>query len=832
MTMALVEAICDREGNVQKSMSQALTEIGLEQEHLVLSSCSYYLTSNKKAARQHRVLVLEVMHAVLKAKLADISVDLGRDLVTCAIGEIVATDEVKADWQQAASTVLVELGSRFGAEALDALMLHVEPNKIPHFYVFKSLGDLAVANPQHVVPGLKTILGRLLPLLGSVKHDNQRWVFAASFGRFCQAVSLYLADAPDSTAVTKASFHGEALSAMELMFNQWMESKDVRLAVIEAIGHMTALIARETFESWLPRLVVKCFELYKKSGKTPLPITQGLALILRTSIEDGSRCLDCCLKETMAGLHPLVCIPVASDDAEGLKNRAELLRCYEIIGRVFVDYLVDFLLRRCEDKIAESRVGTLIILKHLVEQLDEELTTQKSLIVAGLKPLLPDDNLEVRRALLAAIVAMANKDYLGLEGGEFIVESLVDFCAIPDGAIEAFNAAVAAKKKPLHPDLCTPEQLRNAADAALQSLTTSIPAMQDVFYPFLLETVVPARFTAATAAVSRALTYIADFKRDNSVENYYIDFDHAVNVPKPQVLIARWLTLLSAPHVHGDQGVRILEIMLACSEILHPSIADMWFDLVPKLIKWLGSNTGAEFKQAAWEELILRFLSLTLDEVADDDWTLSVGAALCEHFALYEAPEFASYKRMVHKLLGTILKKTLHKKFVREKLDLMFQVLKWDDADERMGFAQGYGTAAATHLDAVLEKLQQTMRQDMVRKSTGFLGLKKDKSASDVENIRCAVILSFGYAVTYADKALIQSRVEVHIINHLLPQYVSAQLPAVQEALVLATDLIGKALHPAKLESDEFVLKQRDELVRNIIGFVVRETTEIGRAHV
>lgn len=29
----------------------------------------------------------------------------------------------------------------------------------------------------------------------------------------------------------------------------------------------------------------------------------------------------------------------------------------------------------------------------------------------------------------------------------------------------------------------------------------------------------------------------------------------------------------------------------------------------------------------------------------------------------------------------------------------------------------------------------------MVRKSKGFLGLKKDKSVADVENIRCAVVV-------------------------------------------------------------------------------------------
>lgn len=37
------------------------------------------------------------------------------------------------------------------------------------------------------------------------------------------------------------------------------------------------------------------------------------------------------------------------------------------------------------------------------------------------------------------------------------------------------------------------------------------------------------------------------------------------------------------------------------------------------------------------------------------------------------------------------------------------------DAVERTGFAQGYGLAATTHLDTVLEKLQQLMKSSCAR---------------------------------------------------------------------------------------------------------------------
>lgn len=62
--------------------------------------------------------------------------------------------------------------------------------------------------------------------------------------------------------------------------------------------------------------------------------------------------------------------------------------------------------------------------------------------------------------------------------------------------------------------------------------------------------------------------------------------------------------------------------------------------------------------------------------VNDGDWTVTMGNFLSNHFDLYEG-EHKHYKKMVHKLLGTTLKKSTHKKFVREKLAEMFTTLEW-----------------------------------------------------------------------------------------------------------------------------------------------------------
>lgn len=92
------------------------------------------------------------------------------------------------------------------------------------------------------------------------------------------------------------------------------------------------------------------------------------------------------------------------------------------------------------------------------------------------------------------------------------------------------------------------------------------------------------------------------------------------------------------------------------------------------------------------------------------------------------------------------------------------------------GCAIGAGFCAASHLDLVVSKLEQVMKEEMVRKSKGFFGLSKvhaviqgicscihayiqctykvcpmqDKSEADVERIKATVLLCYGYVTFHS----------------------------------------------------------------------------------
>jgi hypothetical protein len=78
-----------------------------------------------------------------------------------------------------------------------------------------------------------------------------------------------------------------------------------------------------------------------------------------------------------------------------------------------------------------------------------------------------------------------------------------------------------------------------------------------------------------------------------------------------------------------------------------------------------------------------------------------------------------------------------------------------------------------------------------VRKSTGFLGMMKDKSEADVARIKATLMLTYGYVTFYAPPALITSRIEVNILATIMPHFGHVRDHAVKENLIRCVELIG-----------------------------------------
>lgn len=254
-----------------------------------------------------------------------------------------------------------------------------------------------------------------------------------------------------------------------------------------------------------------------------------------------------------------------------------------------------------------------------------------------------------------------------------------------------------------------------------------------------------------------------------------------------------------------------------------------WDEVIPKLLTYYHDKSAdmARWDQKAWEDRLLKFLSKFIDLINDEEFTAKLGDAFATQLELYREV-WLHHKSFCFRCLGVCMKKSTNKAFIRAKLDAIFAAVEHKEQSERDGCAVGIGYVASSHLDMVLEKLLAVTKNDMVRKSTGFLGLAKDKSELDIERIKSTVLLAFGYSALYAPTTLITSRLDVSILNVVVPLLPTARMPFVKENAVRAVDLICEALQPSRLKDDAFVCKRRAEMLGHMYTYIQAEPAKSG----
>ncbi|KAF2070139.1 hypothetical protein CYY_008538 [Polysphondylium violaceum] len=813
---SLLQSASDNDEKVRTTVINSIYDIGFRQPNSVLYFACEFLNKNQKIDLSHRVTILKSIISILGETRDQVQEALCLSLITLAITEMTKDKEVVPTWQQEASTLLVSLGLRFPNQIMEELLKRFEPGSIPHYFIMKTLGDFIGSNPVPTVPRLREILSRVLPVLASIKHDNFKWVFAAALGHFADATVTYVAniDAGTDKSLSLYSFSSEFYPALELMFTKWLGTnhEKVRLVTIEAVGQICAILNVEQLEAQISKIVVGVLGMLKKE-KDLLPVIHSLCNILEVCIKNKlNSALDPLLGTIMQTLHPLVCsVPDYSNPAS-TKIYNEVLRCFEVIGRGYSDGIVSFINQKLENKDPRSRFGCLSIIRHIVTRLNTELADKKSLILSAVKPLVQTEtSLFVKKHLAQAVIAMASHEYLHQHGGQDLIEFIVKGSSFVVDSEIGKTGPVQPPQKIANPELhVTETEYRSICDNILSLITTTIPNMDQVLWPYLFEMLCKVEYTGAIPVVSKCLTFIAQSKKAADSDDFYIDFDKEINLPKPPHIIVRYFVLLTAPTRRNQLGIRVLETMKSIGPILHPSICDMWDVTLPKLIQYLEDNQHSDtWNKNQWEELVLRLLSETIKNAADDEWTVHLGQALSEQLEFYKKDPIL--KRSAYKQLGLIMQKCAHKEFVKNKIEIMFNSVDYTNALENEGCAYGLGYCSASHFDIVLEKIGGFIKNNMGKKS-GFF--KK----SGPKGIKNCILLSLGYAATYTQPALLASRVEIHIINPIKPSITLLKKPPKKISAIKMIDLIGKALHSDKVGT--VIFKQRDDFFKLLISYM------------
>ncbi|XP_021544524.1 maestro heat-like repeat-containing protein family member 1 isoform X3 [Neomonachus schauinslandi] len=823
LSAILLDAITDKDPLVREQVCGALCALGEAQPEEALSACEEYLWQHEKLTHPYRTMILRAMETVVSGHISELRKDKARAIILLASSEMTRAKELVCDWQQAASNVLVAVGKRFIGKVMEELLSKFQPGALPHYFVVQTLASLAASNVFGMVPFLTSILSTMLPMLGMAKHDTMKVAFCCVLQHFSESTLEYLANldqAPDPT-VRKDTFATDIFSAYDILFNHWLLSREakLRLAVVEALGPMSHLLPSEKLEEQLPKLLPGVLALYKKHAET-FHVSKSLGQILEAAVTVGSRTLEAQLDSLLAALHAQICVPVESSSPLVVSNQKEVLRCFTVLASCAPDRLLAFLLPKLDTNNERTRVGTLQVVRHVINSAASQMEVKKPFILSSMRLPLLDTNSKVKRAVVQVISAMAHHGYLEQPGGEAMVEYIVQQCALPP-------KMEPRKLGPDSEDLAT-DSVRAISVSTLYLVSTTVDRMSDVLWPYLLKFLTPVRFTGALTPLCKSLVHLAQKRQEVGADAFLIQYDSNVTLPSPYAITTRLLTVSSNPYLGDGRGAAALRLLNVLPHSIHPSLGQRWATTIPLLLEHLDECTEETLSQKEWEEKLLAFLRDTLAVASDNTWTCQLSLEMCRQLSCYDAEP--QEKNFLYKCIGTTLGAASSKDVVRKQLQELLETARHQEEAEREGLARCFGICAISHLDDVLAQLENFMRSDVFRKSTGIFNIFKDRSENEVEKLKSTVILCYGHVAAQAPRELVLAKVESDILRNIF-QYFSTKVlgikvetkdPALKLCLIQSVCMASQAIC-SSAQASSFHFSRKAELVAQMMEFIKAE---------
>ncbi|XP_070078665.1 maestro heat-like repeat-containing protein family member 1 isoform X6 [Equus caballus] len=842
LSTILLDAVTDKDPLVQEQVCSALCALGDSQPEEALRAWEEYLRQHGKLAHPYRTMILRAMEVVVSNHISELDKDMARAIILLASSEMTKAKELVYDWQQAASNVLVAVGKRFIGRVMEEMLSKFQPGILPHCFVVQTLANLSVSNVFGMVPFLTSILNTMLPMLGMAKHDTMRVVFCCALQHFSESTLEYLANldqAPDPT-VRKDAFATDIFSAYHILFHNWLQSREakLRLAVVEALGPMSHLLPSEKLEEQLPKLLPGVLALYRKHAET-FHVSKSLGQILEAAVSVGSRTLEVQLDSLLAALHAQVCVPVESSSPVVMNNQKEVLRCFTVLACCSPDRLLSFLLPKLDASNERTRVGTLQVLRHIINSAAAQMEVKKPFILSSLRLPLLDTNSKVKRAVVQVISAMAHHGYLEQPGGEAMIEYIVQQCAL---------SPETERPGPDSEDP-TANSVRAVSISTLYLVSTTVDRMSDVLWPYLLEFLTPLRFTGALTPLCKSLVHLAQKRQEVGADALLIQYDDSKasprtadrlghcrqpsecfhhlfpgTLPSPYAITTRLLAVSSNPYLGDGRGVASLRLLSVLHRDIHPLLGQRWATTIPLLLDYLdgeapGEYTEESLSQKEWEEKLLMFLRDTLTVVSDNTWTCQLSLEMCKQLPCYS--ETPREKNFLYKCIGTTLGATSRKEVVREHLQELLETARYQEEAEREGLAHCFGICAISHLDDTLAQLEDFVKSDVFRKSVGIFNIFKDRSENEVDKVKSALILCYGHVAAQAPRELVLAKVESDILRNVF-QCFHTKDPALKLCLVQTVCMASQAIC-SSAQAGSFHFSQKAELVAQMMEFIRAE---------
>ncbi|CAH2066000.1 unnamed protein product, partial [Iphiclides podalirius] len=799
--IVLINAIGDNDNSVNNVIIKSLLKIAnIYPNEVIEIFCDFYKNAIKVNGTQlsNTIKVLEqtCVNQVKKLKSQTAS-----ELANAMLRAMTENTAYDPSVQMGASSVLVAVSHEYLDLVLRLLINQLYPASIPHYTIVHTLGTLAAVNTHGVVPHIKEILGKMLPLLTIVKQDGIKQAFAYAFGHFAVAIAEQIGDSVDNENITsiKENFVTEFSIIFDVLYNQWLISHEPKVteSILEALGPITRLISERQFNETVNKFVLSLLLLYRKTALNHYYITQCISYLLSPSSLNPKLNLNENVINTINhSMFNLVLVEPDYDQPHTVKNHFEVLRCFDHMAGQFPDQTIEGLLLQCKNNHEKDRMKAVIVLTHLTTSSQVFIDSFATKFIAILNVMINmEQAVKMKKLLVKAIVGLVYRNSITTAEDFLMIEFIIKHCGYKGAANVAHSEIV---------------ELQDTCKSSLALMCNTVTSVRTRLRYLLLRTLTEEKYTASMATVSHCLTsllqnssdVIMDEQTDKEIEDKCC----------PDLVFVRCLMYIADPN-EAEKNKNLLVFLEEYSDEVHKNLKNSWAVEIQRLLKFVEKNESDE----QWHEMLLDLLVSAIEQVNNDKWVETIATHLSHQVMLKDHP--LTVRGISLQYLAVLSCHMTNAALVEKNLTIILFALKSIPMASCAYVSKAIGIASRQHGEVVLNELDTIYKENEARrggKIFNFLTPKNSKNEADIAAVKYAAISSYGKIANECLDVHVLARLGENVTTILHETLRSNPHFELCKASVTTLYEIGKALQPASHHN--VTLRNRWQLLNAVLS--------------
>ncbi|QDZ21312.1 hypothetical protein A3770_05p38300 [Chloropicon primus] len=790
--------------------------------------------------------------------------------------------------QHAAAEALVALTKRDFSLVVNQIIDGISPSEVPNLEVFWTIKEISDNSFLSLAPMLSSLMSKLLPTLGNIKGDPLKKIVCQTFKSIAEGIEeVWGARArgeqqdgeeeekkEEEYALSVDIFKDLKLllkTVIDLFAGTWLNLREpaVKPDNLEVIGVLLQACERETLDLYFSKNLAQSLPYCKTVSVESMKVLNGVMGMIQSvkKLNLEAELIDSVVVTNILS----VFLNVAASDIDysttdkdkmqaSIKCKNYVLKTTEVLFQLMPHECSLFILKTLEARGNEvQKVGILNVIKHLLTHVSHlfELE-QQNLLISGMKNFADGilasstyfsmmaqypNYLNMVRSLVQTILALATSGFLILEGGESLIDFLLQLSCLKWSreyplVVKKFKNADGIAR-----------ELQGLCERNLTIVATTIDALDKVMFPFLLE-----RFIAGENArlgslvckcTSEVMVRIIETTESKDICEYVSADEVKRHMPSSHEILSRIFALLYVPKSQKGIQENGLQFLYALRQyFISADHQEDFGSLAQKLLTTLKenkANSGLDLDIQIWQRKVLDLFKVLFAEEREVDWITSLCLefkTLMASFRKATIKESSSLVAACVTLTGICLQNIQKRDFVREALQDVYSYVELSNYEEQSAFASCCGNVGHSHLDVALEKIKfctAPPEKETKKSSFGFFSFSSSSSndkgsptkAKDDDVSKATAALAYGFCASYANVELLSSRLQTHILGNMTGDL--KEMKTLQGLLAYSTSVINivDAVKDARESGATVKISSSPDLLLCLLEQMERSCSEI-----